>query len=100
MIPVYFCFLLEYGDILMKNDFVGIFIFMLSGLYMTKKNKVTVASVIFYHFGPVVLIKNVTRRRLSFFSGQNSQTIITNLTDLLETHESVHFNINETRVVF
>lgn len=73
---------------------------MLSGLYMTRKNKVTVASVIFYHFGLVVLIKNVTRRRLSFFSRQNSQTIITNLTDLLETHESVHFNINETRVVF
>lgn len=100
MIPVYFVFFLEYGDILIKNDVVGIFTFMLSGLYVTRKNKVTVASVIFYHFGPVVLIKNVTRRRLSFFSRQNSQTIITNLTDLLETHESVHFNINETRVVF
>ena len=60
----------------------------------------TVALVIFYHLGPVVLSKNVTRRRLSFFSRQNSQTIITNLTDLLETHRSVHFNINETRVVF
>lgn len=73
MIPVYFVFFLEYGDILMKNDFVGIFIFMLSGLYMTRKNKVTVASVIFYHLDPVVLIKNVTRRRLSF-----EQTKLTN----------------------
>ena len=74
VILVYFVFFLEYGDILMKNDFVGIFIFMLSGLYMTRKNKVTVASVIFYHLDPVVFIKNVTRRRLSFFSRQNSQT--------------------------
>ena len=61
--PVYFVFFLEYCDILMKNDFVCIF--MLCGLHMTGKNKVTVASVIFYHLGLVVLIKNVTRRRLS-----------------------------------
>ena len=57
----------------MKSDVVGIFTFMLSGLYMTRKNKVTFASVIFYHFGPVELIKNVTRRRLSF-----EQTKLTN----------------------
>ena len=73
MIPVYFVFFLEYSDILMKSDVVGIFTFMLSGLYMTRKNKVTFASVIFYHFGPAELIKNVTRRRLSF-----EQTKLTN----------------------